>query len=343
MINNIEEVTNSVDRDVSVGVSHLVDDPSAFHRIELGSTHSLKVICQNIRSVNKNLDEFGVFLTRTNVDFDLIVLTESWLQGCGSTPSLNQYTTYNTCNHINQNSGVIVYVRNSINNITVYEPNFSDADCLVVKIGQNYAFICSYRSPSFDSINNFQRSLDHLLSTLKSIPNIYLLGDFNIDICETTTDKRADDYLDLLASHGLLTSHQFPTRGQKFYDHSIVKSKTQVSTMICNPSITDHSCLYLAISMSQPLDQVNKLVNKINYNKALNLLAQVDWSSFYALKDPDYLTEKFISTVSDIIVQCTTTNVVPNRKQILQPWVTPGLLRCMRFRDTLHRRHKKNA
>lgn len=45
--------------------------------------------------------------------------------------------------------------------------------------------------------------------------------------------------------------------------------------------------------------------------------------------------------MSDIIVQCTTANVVPNRKQILQPWVTPGLLRCMRFRDTLHRRHKK--
>lgn len=143
------------------------------------------------------------------------MLTECWLQNCDLIPTLEQYNYYCTTRHLNQNSGVVVYTHQNIKDITVYEPLTDDSDCLVVKIGANYSLICLYRSPSFASPSNFQNSIDTLLHELKHIPNILLLGDINIDISEGNKDNRSDEYMDLLASHGLLATHFIPTRQNK--------------------------------------------------------------------------------------------------------------------------------
>lgn len=38
-----------------------------------------KCILQNIRSVCKNFEEFQLFLDNGNLDFDMVCLTEAWL------------------------------------------------------------------------------------------------------------------------------------------------------------------------------------------------------------------------------------------------------------------------
>lgn len=259
-----------------------------------------------------------------------------------SRADLEQYSTSHTCRHLNQNSGVIVYARNNIADVSVYEPNICDADSLVVKIGKDYAFICVYRSPSFFSIANFLASLDELMTNLEHIPNIYMLGDFNIDIGNASADIRSDDYLDLLAIHGLMPSHTFPTRLEKCYDHCFVKSKSKVITAICRSCVTDHRCLYLVIPLSRSLLRTQKSCSKINYNKAVDLISKVNWDGFLTEEDANKLTENFVNTIHCVVKSCTQIVSIPNRKQTFHPWITPGLLRCMRFRDTLHRRYQKS-
>ncbi|KOB78238.1 putative tick transposon [Operophtera brumata] len=342
MFHDHEVITTEVDLTINAGDSFLIDDPVALNDLDQKTKGSFRIISQNIRSVHKNLDDFGVFISRTKLDFDLIFLTECWLQGSGSLPPLDYFNAYQTCKHINQNSGVIAYIRNNVADVSVYEPIVDEADCLVVRIGSDHAFICVYRSPSFSSIAKFLNSLSILLFSLETVPNVYVLGDLNIDICKNNTDNRSDEYLDLLATHGLLPSHVYPTRLIKCYDHCFVKSNTKVITAVCDSSVTDHKCIYLAISPVQPLIKRQRSFNKVNHKKAFDLLLKVNWDTILMELDPNKATELFFHTVSGVINKCTQLLTVPNRRLTLQPWITPGLLRCMRFKDKLHQRHNKS-
>lgn len=266
------------------------------------------------------------------------------MQGAGSLPKINNYTCYYTNKYINQNSGVVAYVKNIFRNVSVSEPNIIDADCLVVKVDESHAFICIYRSPSFTSITNFINSLDRLLIDLRPVPNTYITGDINIDIRDNIDDVKSEEYLNFLASHCLVPSHTLPTRMNKCYDHFFAKSNVKLLTLVCDSSITDHSTVYLNIPLLSKRFNYNqkRVIQKLNYDMAYKLLLETDWNNLLMLEDPNIVTENFIGNVSDIIKKSTTFTTIPIRKQTLQPWVTPGLLRCMRFRDTLHRKSKKH-
>lgn len=71
-------------------------------------------------------------------------------------------------------------------------------------------------------------------------------------------------------------------------------------------------------------------------------MKDLDWVNITSLEEPNKATEVFIENISEIIQKSCQTIAVPNRRQTFQPWVTPGLLRCIRFRDTLHRRYLKS-
>lgn len=339
MLNDLETVTNDVDDVISAGFSYVIDEPNIISDF-IKNESCLTVISQNIRSVNKNIIDFKVTLNRSNLDFDLIVLSECWLKGCDAIPELDGYSTYYTKEHINQNSGVIAYVRTNLSNVSVHEPSLLEADCLVVRI-DNTTFICIYRSPSFHSADRFLQSLDNLLNDLKHTTNIIILGDINIDISNNTNDAKADEYLDLLAMHHLIPGHTFPTRLEKCIDHCMVKTKTKVTTAICPTSTTDHSSLFLILPLAQRPKRHDKYVHKIDFNVASKFLSEINWNDCDQINDANQLTEFFIATVTNIIKNSTRVHKAPSRKRILQPWITPGLLRCMRFRDTLSRRHKR--
>lgn len=245
-MDDLEEFATDVDQ-LNVGVSVVVDDPGDFrlHRIDINN--SLKILTQNIRSLNKNFNGLEVFLARTTIEYDVIILTECWLQNSDFIPDLENYNYYSTTRHFNQNSGVVVYVRQNVLDVSVYEPMTEDSDCLIVQIGIHYSLICVYRSPSLASPVAFQNSIDSVLQNLKHVPNIFMVGDINIDIATCNTDQRSDDYMDLLAMHGLLPTHRLPTRGSSCLDHCFVKSNNKTLTIVCESSITDHDTVHLDI------------------------------------------------------------------------------------------------
>lgn len=76
MFHNHEAITTDVDLAIIAGESFLVDDATALHDLHHKTKGSFKIVSQNIRSVHKNLDDFGVFIKRTKLDFDIIFLTE---------------------------------------------------------------------------------------------------------------------------------------------------------------------------------------------------------------------------------------------------------------------------
>ncbi|KAM3959970.1 uncharacterized protein ACR2FA_005992 [Aphomia sociella] len=59
MVTDLDEVVTEVDN-VNVGVSVLVENPEALLQYKLDSNKTLNVIVQNIRSINRNLEDFKI-------------------------------------------------------------------------------------------------------------------------------------------------------------------------------------------------------------------------------------------------------------------------------------------
>lgn len=340
MSNVLQDISADIDNNVKAGKAFLLDDPEECSKLLELTPNNLSIVVQNIRSINKNFDDFSVYLTRLKTKIDVIIFTECWLPHLDTLPTIPNYTGYASSNHINQNSGVVAYVHSSLD-VSVHEPPVSDGDGLVIKISNKYAIFAIYRTPSIYSIDNFLDSLDLALSHLKSFTDIVLVGDANIDITEGKIDKRARTYLNCLSMHGLLPSHIFPTHDSTCIDHSFLKPNHDSTTIVCASSVTDHSPVTLSLQQQISKTKKIKTFKKVDYEKAVDDLSNIDWSEILNCNDPDLITYTFLTIVSNTLDKYTTTHKIPNRQFNIKPWITPGLLRCMKWRDKLHQKHKK--
>lgn len=75
----------------------------------------------NIRSIQRNFDVLLVALGKIDTLFDIILLTECWIHESSLIPQLTGYNYFKTNKIINQNSGVVAYVRDVWNPV-VSEP-----------------------------------------------------------------------------------------------------------------------------------------------------------------------------------------------------------------------------
>ncbi|CAK1590642.1 unnamed protein product [Parnassius mnemosyne] len=68
----------------------------------------------------------------------------------------------------------------------------------------------------------------------------------------------------------------------------------------------------------------------------------IDFSEVYNTEDPHVAADLMISLIKQAVQKNTKTVKVPNRKKIIKPWITPGLLRCIRHRNNMHKKLKKS-
>ena len=96
-MNNIDSVS------VSESSTCELDDCTP---INFSPNQSLKILNQNIRSITKNMPGFHTVLARTNVQWDIITLTECWLPNTQVIPNIQGYSSFKTINNLTQNEGV---------------------------------------------------------------------------------------------------------------------------------------------------------------------------------------------------------------------------------------------
>lgn len=308
----------------------------------LSSVSGLKVISQNIRSISCNLNSFYTSLCRSGIDWDVIILSECWLKGSGTIPSLQNYSVSATERNNTQNEGVVVYFKKQLN-LIIEEPLLEDANCLLAKLSEDTCIIGIYRPPSHTNTTNFINSLDLLLQKIASYKNILIFGDLNIDISTSSGDNRRFEYLNLLACHGLLPAHTSPTRGNSCLDHVMIKTRLHPCCYIIESSVTDHECVALNINLHPSSFKYDKkIIIKLDYDSLHNEINKINLDLLYRLNDVNLASRFLVDTLHQAIVNNSKPTVVSRRKHTNKPWVTPGLLRCMRNRDNLYKKTKKD-
>lgn len=302
---------------------------------------TLKVFHINICSINRNFDQCRALIELIDISMDIIVCSECWLSKAPYLPLLDGYNSFQTLNNINQNGGVVIYVKDTLD-CKIYEPDcIQEANCLVCEVASEYAIVAVYRSPSFPQIENFLSGLDTLFTTLSSFKFLTLIGDLNIDIKTNTKDSRAGDYLNLNASHGLLPGHTFITRGENCLDHVLIKSKAQATTLVLETALTDHQPTILLANLRRNLQTIPSTRTKTDYDSIHAALLHTDFSPIFNTNDVNFATDFLVSTVSNIIKKCSYSHKVSRSKKTIKPWITTGLLRCIRNRDRMHERLKR--
>lgn len=303
--------------------------------------NSINIISQNIRSVNCNIHNFSTLALRSELDWDVIVLSECWLPTAKSIPELSGYSYSATTRHKTQNEGVVMYYKNNLEVVTE-EPFVTDANCLLLKINKDTSILGIYRPPHVSDTTSFNNAIDLQLSKLSTYKNIILCGDVNIDITPTTSDKRAHEYLNCLASHCLLSGHTHPTHGRTCLDHMMLKTKQEALCFVIESSITDHECVALSLSLNSQLNYYKTFTTHINYDHLDKVISNTSFQDVLLCNQANEATDLLVNLLVTAIKESTETNKLPKRKKIFKPWITKSILRCMRNRDNIYKKLKKD-
>lgn len=313
------------------------------------STHNLIIATQNIRSIYKNFDDLQVNLALLKYEIDILILTECWLNPNKNTPQLDNYTSFQTKHHINQSDGVVAYTKNTLS-VKFKELNLKNATGMELNI-LNYAILGIYRSPSFSNASDFITSLNnHLEKNINQCANVLILGDININLIESSNEKHQErtnrmNYLNMMSLHGLLASHNLPTRMDSCLDHVFLKLDRKYNTTltaVLNTTITDHCFILLAITNTYQQNTSPKYKTIVNYEGAYKSLINVDVSFFNIFEDPDTYAFALIEMIRTTILANTKKVIVTNNKRTIKPWMTIGALRCLRLRNSIYTKVKSN-
>lgn len=347
MASTLQTVTAIDNSEIATSISTAID------KLPLEINNSiLSVVTQNVRSIYCNIDDLVLNIRQFSFEIDIVILTECRIDQAKPIPSLTNYITYSSTNHINQSDGVVVFIRNGVQ-ACVKEIILSGASCLQITT-DCFTIIGIYRSPSNRYADQFIYSLNAHLESLKSQKNIIVTGDININIIQKPTEQTYErhnrvNYLNNLSFHGLLPGHCYPTRENSCIDHVMLKLerlKYDAFVAVLDTTTTDHSMELLAVSSNGNKD-VNRNkswinITKVNYEKALQSLLFQNLFEIECLSDPNIMTNLLIEKIGLALLENTKTVRISSNKRILKPWITSGILRCIRVRNGLQKKLRLN-
>ena len=203
--------------DIDVDLNHFPElneynnynNKSQYHDIDQFKTlnvndKDLKVLHLNIRSLCANMDELCVLLSSLNCNFDVICITECWLND--SIEPLYSILGYTAIHSLRpggrRGGGISVYVLHRYNAAVIQQYTVSNQtiESLLLKINhcklkKSFIIAAVYRPPSADCVT-FTDNLCHFLSEIanKNIETI-LCGDFNFDLFKIDTHPPTAEFV----------------------------------------------------------------------------------------------------------------------------------------------------
>lgn len=313
------------------------------NKLSINST-DFTMISQNIRSIYGNIDDLTTTLADLKFEVDLMIMTECRLNAQRTIPDIVNYAGFATTNNLNQNDGVVAYVKDH-HKVSVREIILVHASCLELCFDKNTIILGIYRSPSNINTEPFLESLNTHLDTIKGYKNIIIVGDININIIPSPLENASDrrnrlSYLNMLMTHGLLPGHCLPTRERNCLDHFILKidnNKAKTYIAVLNTSVTDHLMIFMKLSNLTKQYKCNKTKLVVDFDKALADLNQSNTLDLIYENDPNNLTTSLINSINKAVQHNTKEIHITKKKRIIKPWITLGILRCIRNRNKMQK------
>lgn len=332
-------------------------DMEQFNRkfIPHNKNKSFTLFHTNIRSIQKNFDQFQVYISQFSDFFCCLFLTETWKITEKNMYQIEGYNTIHTQQRLNQNDGVLAYVRKGLNyNYEFIKIGLINGISLTITLENKTKIniIAVYRPPSTNPYE-FNENLNQFLTdyNFTMYEHVFFVGDINIDLNALNVEV-TEDYLNLLSEKGYVSLINKETRPESgtCIDHIFVRSKSEnyqnIISAVMKTNITDHFPIVLQYNnITQKNIKVNnKNSVEIKYfaeKKFLQLIKNEHWYDVYQCTDVEIGSDKFVKKIKQYINDATQTKKMPYiRKK--KAWVTNGLVNSIKTRDRLFQNYIKN-
>ena len=370
-LNNLTDESSNDDTN-SLNVSNKYRDSKYFCNLQGNiKSKSLSIFHHHVCSLSKNFDQLHALLTELDIDFDFIGITESRISKTSFSPTniaLANYVIEQTPTESNA-GGAVLYINRKHSykirkDLKLYKPHKIESVFVeVIMPRRTNIFVgCSYRHPdnNIDEFNtNYLRPLVQKLSK-ESSKNIFLLGDFNIDLLKFNSCSSVCNFLDELSSSYFMPQVFLPSRITR-------STKTLIDNIFCNipQSSEQNISANLTTTYSDHLPQVllipgfywYKNVRKSNvfirdwktFNNATFSAnyKSTDWSNVMQIDkgNPNHSFHNYIKEVEKII-----SNHAPLRKPgkrelkfQSKPWISSGLQKSIAIKNKLFGKFIKNT
>ena len=316
----------------------------------------------NIRSVPKNLEYFDTFLSSIHHVFTVIGMSETWLKDSNAELyDLDGYKHEYLCRQGGKKGGgVSLFVKTNTDIARRNDLCINDVhvECLVVEImsrGQACNILTGvvYRPPNAD-IGKFNESISDILNRMKSEnKTIYLLGDFNINLLESSNHLPSAEFLECMYSFGLFPLINKPTRVNErsatlidnIYTNDIMKTNTLNGIFFVE--ITDHFPVF-SITMNElqnkcvTLEVHQREYSRENIDKFSKQVKAISWDDVYNEPQGDVAFEIFFRKYCDIYYKCFPLKIVKSRYMMKKIWLSDGLKNSIKTKNKLYLRYLKN-
>ena len=349
ILNSIDPDNNHFSQFSSGQDDNLYYEIDKFQNELKATRHGMTILNFNIRSFNKNIDEFIAVISSCNIKYDIIVLTETWLRPhTQQLASIPGYVSYHCYRDTRDGGGVSVFIKDNLKSVNLNINIVNDhIECIGVKIhnkiSDKYINIIGLYRPPHGKIIEFNQSIENLVLelNLKNISTI-ITGDFNICI------------LDENNPNSIRTVELF----QNFYFRPLIHNATRITESssslldqiwcnMPNPTksgivelhITDHFPVFSEIEDVFHAENTLKVIkfrdfsdkNMINFRTEIS---DVDWDELLIqANSSNNITDLFLEKFN--IAYDKHFPILKKRigvKRLNSPWITTGIIKSIRLK-----------
>ena len=213
--------------------------------------------------------------------------------------------------------------------------------------GKNFLCGCAYRHPNSDTSNFIEYVESTFTKFNKDKYNVFLMGDFNIDLLQYDSHSYTNDSVNSMISHSFLPYILQPSR---VTDHSaiiidnIFSNVTDFETLSGNITalVADHFAQLLLIKKCY-VSYKSCRYSTYDYSnfgkeKFIHDFSQLDWSYLhnYELSINDKFDSFYIKSVACIDSHVPKKKVTRRKLKLrTKPWVNGEIQKLMSYRDKL--------
>lgn len=172
---------------------------------KINNTNCFNILHINIRSCNKNLNKFLVYLSSMKVNFHALILTETWLKAESDWLDIQGYKAFHCTRENRKNGGGITTLIRSnipfdpISNLTVNSDTFESLSVEINLNKKKHQIVGLYRPPS-SSLLTFNETFFNIFTDNDKKSSIIIAGDVNIDLLSQNYSNQETRYFDELRS-----------------------------------------------------------------------------------------------------------------------------------------------
>ncbi|MCG8113231.1 MAG: reverse transcriptase domain-containing protein, partial [Candidatus Thiodiazotropha taylori] len=308
------------------------------------------VVHYNVQSIVNKLDLLEAELQ----NFDVICITETWLDQRTSDDVLNLYGfKLFRRDRLGENyGGICVYVKNNIYSCRRADLELPNIECLWIEVmvnGKKNLIGTFYRPPNSTNAiwSSIEDSIGQAFDT--SIRNILVTGDFNFDILKQSANKKVTDICQQFSLHQLIDEPtHFTESSSSILDLFLTGNKNNVllsgvGEPFLGQNIRYHCPIYCVLTFQKVSTPVYTrkiyLYNRGNYEAFSNDLEETDWQS---LKNNDIDT--YAGNITNNIYQLANKHI-PNKiikiRQSDPPWLSNDIKKLIRKKKRFYDKYKR--